>query len=90
MASHRRLIQVALSVAVMFACASAWAAPHTYVVRANEGWFQIAKSHGTSMKELLAANHATTATKLRVGEKIQLPPTHPKTAKVQPKSQPKK
>jgi LysM repeat protein len=92
MARNRRLIQVALGLALTLACASAWAASRSYVVKANEGWFQIAKSQKTTMKDLLAANHATTATKLRVGQKIQLPPApaHPKTAKAAPKAAPKK
>jgi hypothetical protein len=56
----------------------------TYVVRAGDGWFQIAKRHNVSMQSVLAANHATTATKLRVGQVVHLPPHSalPKTARV--------
>jgi LysM repeat protein len=78
MARSLRLIQVASGIAIALTATLAWAAPRTYVVHANEGWFQIAKSHGTTMRELLAANHATTGTKLHVGQKIQLPPAHAK------------
>jgi LysM repeat protein len=72
--------------AVVTACAfvteSAWAkaaptkaAPgRSYVVRAGDGgWFQLARAHGTSMQHLLAANHATTTTSLKTGQRIHLP-----------------
>jgi LysM repeat protein len=74
--------------------ASATAAPaptpkstaRTYMVRSGDGgWSQIAKSHGVTMKQLLAANHATTATPVRAGQTIHLPASaakdHKATAK---------
>jgi|SRR5271170_125330 len=64
------------------------AAPaRSYVVRGGDGgWFQLAKTHGTTMQHLLAANHATAATPLRTGQHIHLPVdardehAHPATA----------
>ncbi len=50
------------------------AAKGTYVVRNGDGWFQIAKRHNVPMQKVLAANHATTATKLSIGQVVQLPP----------------
>ena len=61
---------------------SAWAktaptkaAPaRSYVVRSGDGgWFQLAKSHRTTMQHLLAANHATAASPVKTGQRIQLP-----------------
>jgi LysM repeat protein len=54
---------------------AAKAAPtaHTYVARAGDGWYQIAHAHGTTLPHLLAANHATAATPVNVGQKIKLP-----------------
>lgn len=67
------------------------AAPHpavkgTYVVRAGDGWFQIAKKHNVAMQKVLAANHATTATKLRVGQVVHVPPSgaQPSSARAKP------
>jgi LysM repeat protein len=45
----------------------------TVVVHAGEGWYQIAKAHGVTMQQLLAANHATPATKLDAGQVLRLP-----------------
>jgi LysM repeat protein len=54
----------------------------TYVVRAGDGgWLQIAKAHGVTMPHLLAANHATPATRVVAGEKIALPPAPKSKAK---------
>ncbi len=47
----------------------------TYVVRAGDGWFHIAKKHNVAMQKVLAANHATTATKLSVGQVVHVPPS---------------
>ena len=52
------------------------AAKGTYVVRNGDGWFQIAKRNNLPMQKVLAANHATTATKLSVGQVVQLPPAN--------------
>ena len=67
------------------------AAPHvaakgTYVVRAGDGWFQIAKKHNVAMQKVLAANHATAATKLRVGQVVHVPPSsaQPSSARAKP------
>jgi LysM repeat protein len=51
------------------------AAPTTsYVVHAGDGgWWAIAKAHGVTLPQLLAANHAKTTTPVRVGETITLP-----------------
>jgi len=50
------------------------ATPHTYVVRAADGgWWRIAQTHGVTLSQLLAANHATTATPIRVGQTVTLP-----------------
>lgn len=51
------------------------AAPaRSYVVRSGDGgWSQLAKAHHTTMRHLLAANHATAATPLKAGQRIQLP-----------------
>jgi LysM repeat protein len=85
MSRTRRLVQLAVTVAALCVCGTAWSAAKTYVVRPNEGWFQIAQSHGVTMKDLLVVNHATRATKLHAGQKLQLPAaTHPKAAKAAP------
>lgn len=62
------------------------AAKGTYVVRAGDGWFFIAKKHNVAMQKVLAANHATTATKLSVGQVVQLPPSsaQPSGARAKP------
>jgi LysM repeat protein len=62
------------------------AAKGTYVVRAGDGWFQIAKMHNVTMQKVLAANHATTATKLRVGQVVHVPPSsaQPSGARAKP------
>ena len=87
MVRTRHFVQVAVAVFVLGLCGTAWSADKIYVVRPNEGWFQIAKSHGVTMKDLLAKNHATMATKLHPGQKLQLPtpavhakPAHTATA----------
>lgn len=87
MVRTRHFVQVAVAVFVLGVCGTAWSADKTYVVRPNEGWFQIAKSHNVTMKDLLAKNHATLATKLHAGQKLQIPaaaahpkPAHPPTA----------
>ncbi|MGD0524434.1 MAG: LysM domain-containing protein [Polyangiaceae bacterium] len=50
------------------------AAAHSYVVKSGDGgWSQLAKAHGTTMPRLLAANHATAATPVKAGQRIQLP-----------------
>ncbi len=57
----------------------AFAAPrkataHTYVVRTGDGgWWRVAQAHGVTVSQLLAANHATTATPIRVGQTVTLP-----------------
>lgn len=51
------------------------ATAHTYVVRAGDGgWWRVAQAHGVTLSRLLAANHATAATPLRVGQTVTLPP----------------
>ena len=56
------------------AAAAKAAAARSYVVRPGDGgWFQLARAHGTSMQQLLAANHATAATPLKTGQRIHLP-----------------
>jgi LysM repeat protein len=56
------------------AAAPAKAPPaHTYVVKAGDGWFQIAQAHHTTLPHLLAANKATAATPVNAGQKIKLP-----------------
>lgn len=45
----------------------------TYVVQYGDGWWDIARSQGTSMGDLLAVNGATTATQLHPGQVLQLP-----------------
>jgi hypothetical protein len=78
---------IALGVAVAAVCTTltigaAWAKgavakaapPHTMVVRSGDGgWWQIAHTHGTTLPRLLAANHATAATPVKVGDRIRLP-----------------
>jgi LysM repeat protein len=78
----------------------AFAAPrkataHTYVVRAGDGgWWRIAQAHGVTLSQLLAANHATAAAPLRVGQTVTLPaqahelktPKAPGKVSVAPKS----
>jgi LysM repeat protein len=50
------------------------AAPaRSVVVKSGDGWWQIAHAHGTTVPKLLAANHATNATPLKVGEHLRLP-----------------
>jgi LysM repeat protein len=96
------IAHIVVLAAVVTACtfvtesASAKAAPTTkaapsrsYVVRSGDsGWFQVAKTHGTTMQHLLAANHATAATPLKTGQHIQLPSDakndHPRTAATHP------
>jgi LysM repeat protein len=57
----------------------AFAAPrkttaHAYVVRAGDrGWWRVAQAHGVTLSALLAANHATSATPIRVGQTVLLP-----------------
>ena len=45
----------------------------TYVVVLGDGWLRIANKHGVSLKELLKANAASSATFLMVGRKICVP-----------------
>jgi LysM repeat protein len=81
----RHVATVALVVSLGLASGLAWAAsaPHarttgpakTYVVHAGDGgWWRVAQAHGVSLPQLLAANHATSATPLRVGQSVNLPP----------------
>jgi hypothetical protein len=50
------------------------ATAHTYVVRAGDGgWWRVAQIHGVTLSELLAANHATSTTPIRVGQTVMLP-----------------
>ncbi len=57
----------------------AFAAPrkataHSYVVRAGDGgWWRVAQAHGVTLSALLAANRATSATPIRVGQTVLLP-----------------
>ena len=58
----------------------------TYVVVLGDGWLRIANKHGVAMKDVLAANAASSSTFLMVGKKICVPansttPTTPTTAK---------
>ena len=59
MVRTRRLVQLAVILAVVGVCGTAWSAQKTYVVRANEGWSQIAKSHNVTTH----AKRAPTAAK---------------------------
>ncbi len=54
----------------------------TYVVVLGDGWLRIANKHGVEMKDLLAANAASSSTFLMVGKKICVPAnaTTPTTA----------
>ncbi len=78
----RHLATIALASSLVLGSGLAWSAPHkaqaparSYVVRAGDGgWFKVAHAHGVSLSQLLAANKATTATPLRVGETLKLPP----------------
>jgi LysM repeat protein len=85
----RHLAYIALVVTMAVWADSAWSAPpprkaatHAYVVRAGDGgWWRIAHAHGVPMAQLLAANHATTATPVRTGQTIQLPASAHETTK---------
>jgi len=83
---RRRAAHILAIATVVAACAcatgTAWAkagptkaAPaRSYVVRPGDGgWFQLARTHGTSMQHLLAANHATATTPVKTGQRIHLP-----------------
>jgi len=87
----------ALALACGFIEHDAWSAPRphatshavakgTYVVRSGDGWFQIALRNHVTMEKLLAANHATIATKLGVGQVIKLPPSGAQPKSAQPKT----
>jgi LysM repeat protein len=54
----------------------------TYVAHPGDSWWQIAHAHGTTVPHLLAANHATTASPVNVGQRIKLPAD----ARVDPKA----
>jgi len=78
----RHLATIAIASSLVLGSGLAWSAPHkaqaparTCVVKAGDGgWFKLAHAHGVSLSQLLAANKATTATPLRVGETVKLPP----------------
>jgi LysM repeat protein len=87
----RHLAAIAVVSSLVVVSGLAWSAPHrpqvprSYVVKAGDsGWWKVAHAHNVSLSQLLAANHATTATPLRVGQTVKLPPqAHdtPKAAK---------
>jgi hypothetical protein len=59
-----------------------------YVVRPGDsGWWKLAHAQGLQLQQVLAVNHATAATPLRVGQTIRLPIVHDtsKHAKPAPK-----
>ena len=105
---RRRLAHIALLIVGLAACgvftedtASAKTLPtsrapsRSYVVKQGDGgWFKVAQAHGTTMPKLLAANHASAGTPLKVGQHIALPidakhaRTAPKTARVTPARKP--
>jgi hypothetical protein len=79
----RHLATIAIASSLVLGSGLAWSAPHkaqtaaarTYVVKAGDGgWFKVAHAHGISLSQLLAANKATTASPLRVGQTVKLPP----------------
>jgi LysM repeat protein len=79
----RHLATIAVASSLVLGSGLAWSAPHkaqtpaarTYVVKAGDGgWFKVAQAHHVSLPQLLAANKATTATPLRVGQTLKLPP----------------
>lgn len=78
----RHLATIAIASSLVLGSGLAWSAPHkaqapaarTYVVKAGDGgWFKVAQEHHVSLSQLLAANKATTATPLRVGQTLKLP-----------------
>lgn len=80
----RYLAYIAVLVTAAIWAQTAWSAtpPHTtaaaptraYVVRPSDsGWWKVAHAQGLTLQQLLAVNHATTATPLRVGQTIRLP-----------------
>jgi LysM repeat protein len=76
----RHLAAIAVVSSLVVGSGVAWAAPHkpqahTYVIKAGDsGWWKVAQTHNVTLPQLLAANHATTATPLRVGQTVKLPP----------------
>ena len=77
---HDTCVALVLCIGLFYGLAGqASAAPrkataHTYVVRAGDGgWWRIAQTHGVTLSQLLAANHATTAAPIRVGQTVTLP-----------------
>jgi hypothetical protein len=79
----RHLASLACAIALSLAtgtASSASAVSHKavgrpYVVRPGDGgWWKVAQAHGVTLPQLLAANHATAATPLRVGQTVMLPP----------------
>jgi len=79
----RYLAYIAILVTAAVWADTAWSAPtakpatpptHAYVVRQGDGgWWKLAHGQGVTLAQLLAANHATTATPLRVGQTIRMP-----------------
>ncbi len=77
---HDTWVALVLCIGLVYGLAGqASAAPrkataHTYVVRAGDGgWWRLAQTHGVTLSQLLAANHATSATPIRVGQTLTLP-----------------
>lgn len=83
----RQVAYVGILVAAGLYAPVAWSAPratatthkppstHAYVVKAGDGgWWAIAKAHGVTMEQLLAANHANAGAPVKVGQTIALPP----------------
>jgi len=85
----RVVLYVGVLVALCLCAGSVWSAPakaapttYGYVVRAGDGgWWAIAHAHGVPMDRLLAVNHATAATPVRVGQAVKIPGARPSPAK---------
>lgn len=77
----RYLAYIAVVVTMAIWAGTAWSAPrkpttHAYIVRTGDGgWWKVARAHGVTLQQLLAANHATAATPLKVGQTVQMPAT---------------
>ena len=76
----RPVLYVAVLVTAGLWAGTVWSAPakaaptHPYVVHAGDGgWWAIAHAHGVPMDRLLAANHATLASPVKVGQTLQMP-----------------
>lgn len=57
------------------------AEPKVHVVAKNDSFYTMAKKYGVSMKAIEAANPGVDSTKLKIGQKINIPAAAPKAAK---------